>query len=140
MPAGRRSLDIGPPRRTLCGCSFAHGRAQMSEARRRLERLLAVQNPKRSNADVRLMVRVAQLYYRLHLSQAEIGERVGLSRFQVGRLLDRAVEDEIVRIAIVHPDARLVELEDALTTRFGLDGAAVADVPAASQGHAADDV
>ncbi len=100
--------------------------------------MLAVQ--RRSNADVRLMVRVAQLYYRLHLSQQEIGERVGLSRFQVGRLLDRAVEESIVRIEVVHPDARLVELEDALMARFGLDAAVVADVPAATQGLAADDV
>src|SRR5690349_21416796 len=86
------------------------------------------------------MVRVAQLYYRLHLSQQEIGERVGLSRFQVGRLLDRAVEESIVRIEVVHPDARLVELEDALMTRFKLEAAVVADVPAATQGQAADEV
>jgi deoxyribonucleoside regulator len=33
-----------------------------------------------------------------------------------------------------------VELEDALVTRFQLDAAVVADVPAATQGHAADDV
>ena len=100
--------------------------------------MLAVQ--RRSSADVRLMVRVAQLYYRLHLSQQEIGERVGLSRFQVGRLLDRAVEESIVRIEVVHPDARLVELEDALMARFGLEAAVVADVPAATQGQAADEV
>src|SRR5262245_30421400 len=105
---------------------------------RRFEGLLAVQ--KRSSGDVRLMVRIAQLYYRLHLSQAEIGERVGLSRFQVGRLLDRAIEEDIVRIEIVHPDARLVELEDALVTRFALQAAVVADVPAATAGDEADDV
>ena len=52
--------------------------------------MLAVR--RRGTSDVRLMVRIAQLYYRMHLSQAEIGERLGLSRFQVGRLLDRAVE------------------------------------------------
>jgi deoxyribonucleoside regulator len=88
--------------------------------------------------DVRLMVRIAQLYYGLHLSQAEIGERLGLSRFQVGRLLDRAVEESIVRIEVVHPSARLVELEDRLVARFGLRGAAVADVPAAAAGEADD--
>src|SRR3954462_11605612 len=86
------------------------------------------------------MVRVAQLYYRLHLSQQEIGDRVGLSRFQVGRLLDRAVEESIVRIEVVHPDARLVELEGALVHPFGPDGAVVADAPAATAGNAADDV
>lgn len=100
--------------------------------------MLAVQ--RRSGGDVRLMVRIAQLYYRQHLSQAEIGERVGLSRFQVGRLLDRAIDEEIVRIEVIHPEARLVELEDALVARFGLRAAVVADVPAATPGHAADDL
>ncbi len=79
--------------------------------------------------DVRLMVRVAQLYYRLHLTQAEIGERLGLSRFAIGRLLDRAVRDGIVQIEIVHPAARLVTLEDELVERFGLRGAVVVEAP-----------
>jgi deoxyribonucleoside regulator len=86
------------------------------------------------------MVRIAQLYYRMHLSQAEIGERLGLSRFQVGRLLDRAVEESIVRIDVVHPAARLVGLEDTLVERFRLRAAVVADVPAAAAGDEADDL
>lgn len=81
---------------------------------------------------MRLVVRIAQMYYRLHLSQEQIGERLGISRFKVGRLLDRAVAEEIVRIEIVHPAARLLELEDRLVERFGLAAAAVADVPAAA--------
>ena len=100
--------------------------------------MLAVR--RRGTSDVRLMVRIAQLYYRMHLSQAEIGERLGLSRFQVGRLLDRAVEESIVRIDVVHPAARLVDLEDQLVDRFGLRAAVVADVPAAAAGDEADDL
>ena len=100
--------------------------------------MLAVR--RRGTSDVRLMVRIAQLYYRMHLSQAEIGERLGLSRFQVGRLLDRAVEESIVRIDVVHPAARLVDLEDRLVDRFRLRGAVVADVPAAAAGDVADDL
>lgn len=85
---------------------------------------------RRSGAnDVRQMVRIAQMYYRLQLSQEQIGERLGLSRFQVGRLLDRALREDIVRIEIVHPVARLLELEDALVGRFGLRAAVVVDVP-----------
>ena len=100
--------------------------------------MLAVR--RRGTSDVRLMVRIAQLYYRMHLSQAEIGERLGLSRFQVGRLLDRAVAESIVRIEVVHPSARLVDLEDALVERFRLRAAVVADVPAAGAGEEADDL
>lgn len=83
------------------------------------------------------MLRAAQLYYRLHLTQDQVGERLGVSRFKVGRLLDRALRESAVRIEIVHPAARLVELEDALGRRFGLRGAVVVDVPAT--GSATDD-
>jgi deoxyribonucleoside regulator len=82
-----------------------------------------------SGSDLRQMVRITQLYYRMHLSQEEIGKRLGLSRFQVGRLLARALREDIVRIEIAHPVARLIELEDALVERFGLRAAIVVDVP-----------
>ncbi len=81
--------------------------------------------------ETRLMLRAAHLYYRLHLTQDQVGERLGISRFKVGRLLDRALREEAVRIEIVHPDIRLLELEDGLVGRFGLLGAVVVDVPPA---------
>jgi len=79
--------------------------------------------------ETRLMLRAAQLYYRLNLTQDQVGERLGVSRFKVGRLLDRALRESAVRIEIVHPDVRLVQLEDALVGRFGLRSAVVVDVP-----------
>jgi deoxyribonucleoside regulator len=82
-----------------------------------------------SAGDVRQMVRIAQMYYRMQLSQGQIGERLSLSRFQVGRLLDRALREDIVRIEVVHPVARLIELEDTLVERFGLKAAIVVDAP-----------
>jgi deoxyribonucleoside regulator len=88
---------------------------------------LATAQP-RDTADTRLLVRVASMYYGMHLTQEQIGERLGLSRFKVGRLLDRAVRESIVRIEVVHPAARLVELEETLVGRFGLRAAVVADV------------
>ncbi len=89
-------------------------------------------------ADARLMVRVAQMYYRMQLSQQQIGDRLGLSRFQVGRLLDRALRDGIIQIEIVQPDARVPELEGELGDRFGLEAAVVVDVPPATTGEAAE--
>ena len=77
------------------------------------------------------MLRAAQLYYHGDLTQDAIGKRLGVSRFKVGRLLDRALKEQAVRIEIVHPAARLVALEDALVERFDLDDAVVVDVPAA---------
>ncbi len=81
------------------------------------------------SVDTRLMVRAAQLYYHGELTQDAIGKRLGVSRFKVGRLLDRALREQAVRIEIVHPVARLVALEDALVQRFGLVDAVVVDVP-----------
>ena len=81
--------------------------------------------------DTRLMLRAAQLYYHADLTQDAIGKRLGVSRFKVGRLLDRALKEQAVRIEIVHPAARLVALEDALVERFGLTDAVVVDLPAA---------
>jgi deoxyribonucleoside regulator len=86
--------------------------------------------------ETRLMLRAAQLYYRLNLTQDQVGERLGVSRFKVGRLLDRALRESAVRIEIVHPAARLVQLEDALVGRFDLRSAVVVDVP--PTGSAAD--
>ena len=56
-------------------------------------------------ADTRLMLRAAQLYYHGDLTQDAIGKRLGVSRFKVGRLLDRALKEHAVRIEIVHPAA-----------------------------------
>jgi deoxyribonucleoside regulator len=84
-------------------------------------------------AETRLMLRAAQLYYRLNLTQDQVGERLGVSRFKVGRLLDRALREQAVRIEIVHPAAGLVALEDAMVERFGLLSAVVVDVPPAGQ-------
>jgi deoxyribonucleoside regulator len=97
--------------------------------------------PHLGTSDARLMVRIAQMYYRMDLSQEQIGTRLGLSRFRVGRLLERALREDIVRIEVVHPDAHAVVLEERLVQRFGLEAAVVADVPAASgAGREADDL
>ena len=95
--------------------------------------------PVRGTSDPRLLVRVARMYYGMALTQEEIGARLGLSRFKVGRLLDRAVRELIVRIEIVHPAARLVEVEEQLVARFGLRAAIVADAgsgPGTAEGSA----
>ncbi len=92
------------------------------------------------SGDARLMVRVAHMYYRVQLSQAQIGERLGMSRYQVGRMLDRALREGIVRIDIVHPEARLMDLEATLEDRFGLRDAIVVDVPASASERASQEL
>lgn len=72
-----------------------------------------------------LMVRVAELSYDENRTQDEIGALLGISRWKVGRLLVQARERGIVRIEIIHPRARRLGLERALTERFGLADAVV---------------
>jgi DNA-binding transcriptional regulator LsrR (DeoR family) len=68
----------------------------------------------------RLLVKVARLYHESGLTQAQIAQRLRLSRQKIQRLLDAALEKGIVRIVVeplmgVHDD-----LERELEERFGL--------------------
>ncbi|WP_228447464.1 sugar-binding transcriptional regulator [Streptomyces paludis] len=70
--------------------------------------------------DVELMGRVARLYYLGGLTRVQIAERLGISRFKTGRLLDAALESGLVTITI-KPSALIApEVSDALAGRFGL--------------------
>jgi deoxyribonucleoside regulator len=73
-----------------------------------------------ADRDDALLVRVAQLYYEHGLTQAEIGAREHLTRWKIGRLLEEARTAGIVRIAIVHPQARRGSVEAEIQRRFGI--------------------
>lgn len=79
--------------------------------------------------DELLSVRAAELYYEDNKTQDEIGSLLGLTRWKVGRLLNRARDLGIVRIEIVHPRARRLPLERDLRERFGLRDAIVIPTP-----------
>lgn len=76
-----------------------------------------------------LMMRVSHHYYRSHLTMAEIGNRLGISRHRVGRLLKAAVATGVVNIEIRVPSGENVELRKALETAFKLKAALIVDVP-----------
>lgn len=61
-----------------------------------------------------LLLRVSQLHYEQRLTQQEVGDRLHLTRWQVGRLLKEAHAKGIVRIEIVHPQGRDRQLENEL--------------------------
>jgi len=79
---------------------------------------------------VRLLTKVATLYYRNRLTQEEIAARLGLSRQTVGRYLRRAEEQGIVEIHIRSPLLFATELENRLEAAFGLTEAIVVVPPA----------
>jgi len=74
----------------------------------------------------KLLYLIAKLYYEQELTQQEIGQQLGLSRFKVQRLLSKAREQGIVRIELVPPtDVRSNHLQEELKSAFGLNGAVV---------------
>lgn len=77
--------------------------------------------------DLRLMAKVADLYYRRGLKQAEISAQLGVHQSSISRLLKRAEQDGIVRISLNFPVGFFPELEGALEKRFGLSQAVIVD-------------
>jgi DNA-binding transcriptional regulator LsrR (DeoR family) len=70
-------------------------------------------------------VRAARRFFIDGASKSEIAGELGLSRFQVARLLEIAREQGIVRIEIQEPAAIDVDLAAHLADRYGLRGAVV---------------
>ena len=75
------------------------------------------------------IAQVAWLYHVGNLSQQEISDRLGISRFKIVRLLAEAKQLGVVRIAIEHNTTTTLELADELTKQFGLKEAQVAPGP-----------
>src|SRR3954469_11672227 len=83
-----------------------------------------------------LMGHVARLHYLQGLTRVEIAQRLGISRFKAGRLLDAAVEAGLVTITL-KPSALIdPEISDALTGRFGLRQAYAVRVDETPEGAA----
>lgn len=76
---------------------------------------------------LRLMTKVARLYYEQGLRQAEIADRLDLSQSRVSRLLKQAEKEGIVRITVAVPSGFHAELEDRLQVLYGLREAVVVD-------------
>lgn len=72
-----------------------------------------------------LAVRAAELYYEENKTQDEIGAILRITRWKVGRLLQAAKDQGIIKIEIVHPKARRLSMEHDLVARYGLDAAIV---------------
>ena len=78
---------------------------------------------------MRLMARVAQLYYSEKQTQTEISRRLNISQASISRLLKRALDEDVVRINVQAPRGTFLELEAGLRQRFGLLEAIVVEAP-----------
>jgi deoxyribonucleoside regulator len=72
-----------------------------------------------------LLLRVAEMYYEENQTQEQIGHKLHLTRWKVGRLLAEARTAGIVHIEIVHPRHRRHKEERALVEQYGLRDAVV---------------
>ena len=90
----------------------------------------SVAAPSAAPEDLRLALRAATLYYLDGLTQAEIANRLGVSRPTAGRLIARAKAKGLVRIEVVVPpdlrDNLHADEERELELRFGLTEVVVA--------------
>jgi len=77
--------------------------------------------------ELRLVAKVARLYYERGLKQAEIAMMLDISQPTCSRLLKRALAEKIVRISVKPPSGACLELEEALQSRYGLKEAIVVD-------------
>ena len=77
--------------------------------------------------ELRLLSKVARLYYEKGQRQADIASQLDLSQATVSRLLKRAEETQIVRITVSVPNGVYADLEEALQRTYGLKEAIVVD-------------
>lgn len=70
--------------------------------------------------------RAGWLYYVAGMTQDQIARELGVSRQRAQRLVSRAMAEGLIHVRIEHPIAACLELEQALSDRFGLIRARVA--------------
>jgi len=71
------------------------------------------------------MVKVANLYYKEQLNQEEIAIKLKVSKYQVNRILKKALNSGIVQITIIDPSTGISNLEEEMEKRFELKRAIV---------------
>lgn len=77
--------------------------------------------------ELRLIARVAQMYYIEGRRQSEIAEHLRMSQATVSRMLKRAQAEEIVRTTVSSPSGTYTELETQLREKYGLSEAIVVE-------------
>jgi len=77
--------------------------------------------------DIKTMVKVSNLYYKDNLTQGDISKKLKISKYQVNRILKRALGSGIVQINIIDPTTNISNLEEKLEKKFNLKRAIVVD-------------
>ncbi len=77
--------------------------------------------------NTKLVIKVANLYYKDGLTQESISKKLKISKYQVNRILKRAVSSGIVQINIIDPASNISNLEEKLEREFNLKRAIVVE-------------
>ncbi len=77
--------------------------------------------------ELRLIAQVARMYHIDAMKQSDIAARLGISQAGISRLLQRARDENVVRITIEAPRGTFPDLEETLCRQYGLSEAVVAD-------------
>jgi DNA-binding transcriptional regulator LsrR (DeoR family) len=77
--------------------------------------------------ELRLMTKVARMYYQQELTQMQIMQRLNIHQSTVSRVLQRARREGIIRVVVSAPTGTHPEFEAELEQRFGLNDAIVVD-------------
>ncbi|MGK5630890.1 sugar-binding transcriptional regulator [Streptomyces sp. URMC 123] len=86
--------------------------------------------PRMGPAELVQAAAMARRFYLEGKSKIQIAEEFGVSRFKVARVLETALERDLVRIEIRVPAELDAERSDALRARYGLRHAVVVESPA----------
>lgn len=80
-----------------------------------------------------LMAEVATLYYEKKLTQQEIADLMHLSRQTVSKLLNEALEKNVVQITIHSPEKDRKDLQGQICEKFGIQNCVVCSVSSKSE-------
>lgn len=78
--------------------------------------------------DLRMVIKVAKMYYELKLKQEEIAIKENLSKSKVSRLLNKAVEEGYVKFSVTYPIKSVNELEKEFIDVFKLKRVFIAPI------------
>lgn len=81
-----------------------------------------------NNDEIRLMLKIAQMYYENDMTQGEISKELGIYRTTISRMIKKSREKGIVKIAINYSLSESFGMERQLIERFGLREAIVVPV------------
>ena len=77
--------------------------------------------------ELRLMTRVARMYYERNMRQSDIADQLGLSQATISRLLNRSRDEGVIRISVNVPQGVYSEMEEELVAAYDLRDAIVVD-------------